>query len=395
MEQNYFHIPNIKSLEEVPSIIWDSGDLPIPIDVFVQKKKDTLNRIPSDYAFWLTANPNLDTQEITKIIRHNQVESIRVTSSKHKTIDDLNSHIKKIESVLGDSKISIALDISGPKVRISKLDQLSGINQLNIIKSDLVVFIPDSALDSIKTNKAYEKAKIIPYKETIPLKMAGKYIFVSDGWVQFEIIHCVDKVYFCEALNDNILFNSRGIDIVGTYEDIDITKQNNEYIEILKAKGILRNIKWLCISFCNRKSDIEEIKNLSLPKHLKLMAKIETKSGLDNISEIASVSDGIMIARGDLAVALSVFSVDMLQAEDQIRKTCSRLKKKCVIATRVGDSLDGLKTSLDNREVFRLRHELSFAQKTTLVLTNEVYESISAYKNFLIILDAIKQSKIN
>jgi pyruvate kinase len=390
MSLKYLHHPNIESLNESPEIIWDSVKLPIPIDKFDTQTPGNYYPQPGEFSFWLTLNSGLSMMEARKILMAGKVETIRITTSKYKDCEDIYLHIKKIKSQLGVRKTSIALDISGPKVRISNLELLAGKNQLNIIRSDQVAFIPDTALDVIATTPEMKNAKIIPYRPTISLNSNGEYIFVSDGWAQFEIVSHKDGIYYCLALNDTILYNHRGIDILGSYDVYDAFDTNREYINKLQATRILEEVDWLCISFCNHRNDIERIKSLPFVADLRIMAKIETKAGLDNINEIISVSDGIMVARGDLAVELSIYSIDMLLAEDKIRKECEIMQRKCVIATRIGDSLDGHKDNLSPSEISRLKHELFSFKNTVLALTNEVHENAYAHKNVLIILKAIE-----
>lgn len=390
MNDQYLHKPNFSNSNREPKIIWDAKYLPIPIDIF-----DTTIPLPQsiskkDFSFWLTVKPSLSDESIAKILQHKYVETIRISSSKYNSDREIHDEVVRMRKLIGKQNISLALDLSGPKVRISKLELLSGRNELEVFKGETIALVSDSKIEWIKKHKNCENIKVVLYKETIPLKGNEKFILISDGWSQFEIINHDEIATYCKALNDCILYNYRGIDIAGMYDTVE--SMPTETIDLaarLILNGTFKYLEWICISFCNTKSVIEEAKRLFSAEDIKIMAKIETKRGIENINEICSASDGVMVARGDLAVQLSLYKKDILQMEDLIRRSCENYNRKCVIATRIGDSLDGINNSLSNEEIYKLKHELQFNSSLYLMLTNETLENETAYKNFLIILKAI------
>ncbi|MCG3165608.1 MAG: Pyruvate kinase [Bacteroidia bacterium] len=389
MSNQYLHKPNLSVSRHKPKVIWDSKSLPIPIDIFDTHRPLQKSASGKSFNFWLTIRPSLSDDSINKMLSHQCIETIRISSSKYKNEKEIHDEVVRVKKIIGEQNISLAIDLSGPKVRISHLDLLSGRDELEILKGEIIALVPDSNLDIIK-DKRLQNTKVIPYKETIPLKKDAKFLLISDGWSQFEIIKHDEIAIYCEALSDCMIYNYRGIDIAGLYDTVEsIPIETIDLINKLNSNGSLEYFEWICLSFCNTKKSIEEMKRLSLPPKAKLMAKIETMRGIENIDEISAVTDGIMIARGDLAVQLSLYKKDILQVEDLLRTSSKKHNKKCVIATRIGDSLDGINTSLSSEEIYKLKHELLFDDSLCLMLTNETLENETAYKNFLIILKAI------
>jgi pyruvate kinase len=392
MNPQYLHKPNLNHFTRKPRIIWNSRNLPIPLDFFDTNPPLNEALANNEFIFWLTVSPKLSTESIDRMLRHQGcIETIRISSSKYKNGKEILNEIERINKIIGTQKISLALDLSGPKVRTSKLELLSGRNSLDVFQGEIIALVRESHLDFI-TDERLRNVKVVPYKETIPLKADGDFLLISDGWNQFEIVRRDEIAVYCKALHDCVVFDFRGIDIPGMYDDIEtIPAETIDLIKELNANDALGKFEWLCLSFCNGRSSVETFRKLSSQKGIKLMPKIETQRGIDNLNEICSVSDGIMIARGDLAVQLATLKRDTLEAEDSIRTACKQFNKKCVIATRIGDSLDGDSLTLNNEEIYRLKHELLFDRVSCFMLTNEILENETSYRNFLIILNTINR----
>ncbi|QMU63071.1 MAG: hypothetical protein GKR88_01475 [Flavobacteriaceae bacterium] len=390
--KNYYHPLNTNDSSRQPVIIWNSKKLPVPINLFdtadsVNKKKP-IKKVD----FWITINPSISNKTIERILKNNLVKVIRISSSKYKSDLAIVDEIKRIRKIIGIKKIEIALDLSGPKVRISAINKLSQENKLNIYNGDKVVFVPENNLneDFLKRHQNY---KVVPYKGEIYKSVKSDFLLVSDGWNQFKIIKELDSIYYCEALHEFILYNQRGIDIVGMYDrELPMQIISQDTLSTLLLANVLNYLDWICISFANSSKIINEVKNYIKTLgnfDIKLMAKIETKTSLENINQICDVSDGIMIARGDLAVQLAVYGIDMIKAEDIVRKVCSTKDTDCVIATRVADSLDGTQKKLSENELYLLKHEIFSNHPLTLMLANETSEDESAEANFKIVVQVI------
>jgi pyruvate kinase len=130
------------------------------------------------------------------------------------------------------------------------------------------------------------------------------------------------------------------------------------------------------------------LEDYSLPS--RIVAKIETRAGVDNVEAIARCADAVMIARGDLAVQLAVERADTLEVEDMIRGVCRQAGTHCIVATRVAESLELGGEGLTRRELARLAHELFIGPPLTLMLAQETsVGGGGAEKNYDIVLEAL------
>ena len=111
-----------------------------------------------------------------------------------------------------------------------------------------------------------------------------------------------------------------------------ITKQDVEHLKF----GIEQDIDFVAVSFVRNGKDIKSVRDI-VPKDVKIIAKIELKSALENIDEILQVSDGVMVARGDLGVQLPIEQVPFVQK--QILDAANKKGKISITATEMLQSM--------------------------------------------------------
>ncbi|MDU7023881.1 MAG: pyruvate kinase, partial [Staphylococcus epidermidis] len=140
----------------------------------------------------------------------------------------------------------------------------------------------------------------------------------------------------CDILNTGELKNKKGVNLPGVKVNLPgITDKDADDIRF----GIKENVDFIAASFVRRPSDVLDIRQILEEEkaEITIFPKIENQEGIDNIEEILEVSDGLMVARGDMGVEIPPESVPMVQ-KDLIRK-CNKLGKPVITATQMLDSM--------------------------------------------------------
>lgn len=205
-----------------------------------------------------------------------------------------------------DIKIKTMVDLRGPEIRID-------------IKEPML----------IEKNNIYVIGKDILIKEgNISVLDVGDIIIFGDGEIQFKIIEKIDNYLKCISLNNGMLKKNKKI----TNEKLCKTISFLSDLDKEDIKTALRlGIDYLCISFVNSLEDVNEVKRIVGNHKIKIIAKIETKEGVENLEKIISKVDGIMIGRGDLGVRYPIYNLASVQ-----KKICNIVKKynkKIIIGT--------------------------------------------------------------
>ncbi|MBU0533567.1 MAG: pyruvate kinase [Candidatus Omnitrophica bacterium] len=163
----------------------------------------------------------------------------------------------------------------------------------------------------------------------------GQYIFIDDGNIALEVIGRTKTSLKTKVIVGGLLKEHKGINIPGVKLQFGSVSQK-DIQDILFCKR--NNIEYIAQSFVCTKKDILDIRNiLGKNSRCKIIAKIESREGIKNIDEIIKVSDGIMIARGDMGVSLPVYKIPVIQK--MIIKKCNKAKKFVITATQMLESM--------------------------------------------------------
>ncbi len=247
---------------------------------------------------------------------------INLSHATDQEISERFKWIKLAEDILG-VKLEILGDLPGPKIRIN--DVAKNV----ILEKGQKYYI----LKNKKNGDVYGCG--LNYPKILDVLTEGAKIFIDDGQIQL----IVDKKT-SEGLETTVVVGGHLTSRKGFLaEGISISLGS---VSTRDKRGIKQMIRekpdYLAISFVETKKDIEEIKKL-LPKNFnaKLIAKIETCNGVVNAEDILSVSSGLMVARGDLGLAMPIFKVPRIQ-KDLIR-LCNQEKKFVITATHMLESM--------------------------------------------------------
>lgn len=244
------------------------------------------------------------------------------THEDHKEKMDL---IKKVRQEL-NLPLAIMLDTKGPEVRIKQFKD--GI--INLEKGNEFIFTTDDILGN-------EKKVSVTYVGLTQEVKENHSILADDGLLQFKVIKVVGNDIHCIVENGGELKNNKSLNFPDTNIQLPaITQKDIDDILL----GVREDIDFIAASFIRKAEDVLEIRKIleeNNAHHIQIISKIESREGVVNIDNILDVSDGIMVARGDLGVEISPEEVPLVQKE--IIKKCNRLGKYVITATQMLDSM--------------------------------------------------------
>lgn len=244
--------------------------------------------------------------------------------AEHKTRID---SIRKVSKKLGKT-VAILLDTKGPEIRTHSMKD-GGIE----LERDTEVIVSMTEVEGTP-----EKFSVT-YDNLINDVEEGSYILLDDGLIELQVKR-IDKdngEVVCDVLNTGELKNKKGVNLPGVKVSLPgITDKDAEDINF----GISEGVDFIAASFVRRPSDVLDIRKLLEAQKnttISIIPKIENQEGIDNIKDILEVSDGLMVARGDMGVEIPPESVPMVQ-KDLIRQ-CNKLGKPVITATQMLDSM--------------------------------------------------------
>jgi pyruvate kinase len=236
-------------------------------------------------------------------------------------------NIREAASKTGKN-VGILLDTKGPEIRTNDME--NGAIELTTGQECIV-----SMTEVLGTPEKFS----VTYDQLIDDVHPGARILLDDGLIGLEVIS-IDKSnneIKTRVLNSGTLKNKKGVNVPGVSVNLPgITDKDAKDILF----GIEQGVDFIAASFVRRASDVLEIRQLLEENNgssIQIIPKIENQEGVDNINEILEVSDGLMVARGDLGVEIPAEEVPLVQ-KDLIKK-CNTLGKPVITATQMLDSM--------------------------------------------------------
>ena len=198
--------------------------------------------------------------------------------------------------------VALLQDISGPKIRITPIEPIL------LVEGDLLYIWrktpPEGAQNSVSIN----------YPKILDGVSIGDHVYFADGTIRSTVRNIDSDKVAVKILTGGKLTTGKGVNLpVGQTELSAITKKDKLDIEF----GVAQNIDLLALSFVQSGDDIRQAKKLveKAGGDVPVFAKIEKRSALENIEDIISAADGLMIARGDLGVEMGPYIIPVLQKQ--------------------------------------------------------------------------------
>jgi pyruvate kinase len=246
---------------------------------------------------------------------------------------DFEEHGQRIQNIREASKltgktVAILLDTKGPEIRTN-----------NMVNGAIELKSGDNITVSMTEVEGTTEKFSITYPGLIEDVHVGSKILLDDGLIGLEVLS-IDKAQNeiqTKILNSGTLKNKKGVNVPGVSVKLPgITEKDTNDIIF----GIEQGVDFIAASFVRRASDVLEIRQLLEEKqatHIHIIPKIENQEGVDNIDEILEVSDGLMVARGDLGVEIPAEEVPLVQK--MLIKKCNTQGKPVITATQMLDSM--------------------------------------------------------
>ncbi|CUU68505.1 pyruvate kinase [Campylobacter hyointestinalis] len=272
-----------------------------------------------------TVGPASDSLETIEALAKEGVNVFRLNFS-HGTHEYHKSTLDKVrqaEKNLG-IRLGILQDICGPKIRVGKLE-----NPFELKAGDKLIVVKDDIIGVQVSQNEYKLS--INHPEISNLIKEGEYIYLYDGMIRAKVIKVSDQI---ETIieNDGVLNSNKGVNFPNTKLNIEvITDKDKKDLEW----GAKNGVDFVAVSFVQNAKDVQKAKDLikEFGGHAKVFAKIEKFDAVENIDEIVRVSDGIMVARGDLGIEVPYYKVPSIQ-KSIIRKA-NEANKPVITATQM------------------------------------------------------------
>ena len=240
-------------------------------------------------------------------------------------------HGKRIENIKAarnemNLPIAILLDTKGPEIRTGKFSS----PEVNLVEGqNFIITMEDVLGDETKCT--------VSYKELVNDVKPGNQILIDDGLVGLAVKEIKGQEILCIVQNAGTIKDNKGVNVPNVKINLPaITPKDKKDIEF----GIEQGIDFIAASFVRKASDVLAIREI-LEEHnatnIQIISKIENQEGVDNIDEILEVSDGLMVARGDLGVEIPTEDIPIVQKE--LIKKCNILGKPVITATQMLDSM--------------------------------------------------------
>jgi len=253
------------------------------------------------------------------------VARLNFSHGTHQQHQKLIDTIKKVREELG-IPVAIMLDTKGPEYRIGVFEKGS----VTVCDGDEFAFTTD---DIIGDNKRVS----VSYKGIAAEMKKGDIIKVNNGLLIFEVLNTTNTDVICKTLVGGEMRDKKSMSfpdkVLGQKYVSDEDKSDIIF-------GIKNDIDFIACSFVSCKQDLLDVKKIieeNGGKNIDIIAKIENRSGVDNIEEICQECDGIMVARGDLGVEIPFEEVPAIQKH--MIKECRLLGKRVITATEMLESM--------------------------------------------------------
>ncbi len=275
-----------------------------------------------------TIGPASESEEVLRELCLNGMNVARLNFS-HGTHEEHLERINRIKKVREELNLPIAimLDTKGPEFRIGTFQN----GKVNLQEGDTFTFTTDDVMGD-------ETIVSVSYKNLANELSAGDHILLNNALLEFEVLSTDGRNITTKVLAGGELSNRKSMSFPGKHmQQVYLSEQDKSDISF----GVANDVDFIACSFVSVKQDLVDVHNLlkSLGKDdtVELIAKIENQSGCDNIDDICTECDGIMVARGDMGVEVPFENLPAIQ-KDLISR-CRMLGKRVITATEMLESM--------------------------------------------------------
>lgn len=275
-----------------------------------------------------TIGPATQDPDVLRSLIEAGATTLRLNFS-HGSHDDHQRSIRLIRQISFElnQPVGILQDLQGPKIRLGKFEQGS----IVLEKGDPFVLTSEIIVGN------HERA-CVTYDKLAPEVPTGATILLDDGKVEMQVesVDLETQELHCRVVVGGTLSNNKGVNFPGVYLSVKaLTDKDREDLVF----GLNQGVDWVALSFVRNPQDVLEIKEIiaAAGKHVPVIVKIEKHEAIEQMEAILSLSDGVMVARGDLGVELPAEVVPILQK--RLIATANSLGIPVITATQMLDSM--------------------------------------------------------
>lgn len=246
----------------------------------------------------------------------------------HATEEEKKNVVATVHEVRNRTKKAIAIlyDTKGPEFRSGMLEN----DEITLTEGKTIRVVKETVLGN-------ENRISVNHPQAIAGLNVGDVILLENGLMKLSVISCEEDGVTCEIIVGGVLGNKKSLSVPGVQLDIPfISEQDrNDIIYACEHEG-----DFLALSFVSTKEDVLETRKIlkeCMREDLKIISKIESSTGIKNIDSIIEVSDGIMVARGDLGVEVPLEQLPVFQK--MLVRKCREQGKIAVVATEMLESM--------------------------------------------------------
>jgi pyruvate kinase len=245
----------------------------------------------------------------------------------HGNHEEHGQRIKNIReaSKLTNTPVAIMLDTKGPEIRTGLIAE----GKITLEAGKEIILTTEEITGT-------QERFSVNYPGLPQDVQPGNHILIDDGLVALEVLKAEGTEVYCKVLNGGDISNRKGVNVPGVNINLPAITEK-DISDILF--GIEQDVDFIAASFIRSASDVLEIRKI-LEEHnadIHIISKIENHQGVVNLDEILEVSDGLMVARGDLGVEIPAEEVPLIQKK--IIEKCNNAGKPVITATQMLDSM--------------------------------------------------------
>ena len=276
-----------------------------------------------------TIGPKTESKEVLKQLLEAGMNVMRLNFS-HGDYEEHGRRISNLREVMAETgmRAAILLDTKGPEIRTIKLE---GGNDVSLVAGQEFTFTTD------RTVIGNNKIVAVTYEGFASDLKAGDTVLVDDGLIAMEVKEVSGNEVKCIVKNNGDLGENKGINLPNVSVNLPALAEKD--INDLKF-GCEQGIDFVAASFIRKADDVLAVRKVLCEnggENVKIISKIENQEGLNNFNEILEVTDGVMVARGDLGVEIPVEEVPF--AQKMMIEKCNEAGKPVITATQMLDSM--------------------------------------------------------
>ena len=267
-----------------------------------------------------------DVNVFTEMVKNGaNVARINLSHANIESREKIVSTVKEVRKKL-NVPIGILYDTKGPEFRNGQ------------VVEEGIELIPGNKIKIVKENVIGNAERFsLNYPNAIDSLEVGNEILLENGLMKIRVSEKKEDFVVCDIITGGTLYSKKSLSVPGV-------NLNIPFISDVDREDIIyachHDADFLAASFVQSKDDVLAIRKILKKENredIKIISKIESKTGIDNLEEIVQVSDGCMVARGDLGVEVPMSDLPIYQK--RIVKLCRQYKKTCIVATEMLESM--------------------------------------------------------